>query len=168
MKRMIALLMVVLFLGGMGAAVAETVTPTDTPAPAATPTATYTPDELLQQWYQIGAMLREYGNYPFTELRKGDKGYEVQALQTRLAELGYYTKKVVDNFGTGTYTAMRLFEKANQLTVDGIASVSDQQALYSTTAVAYSSKSSTSSGTTSNKTGNRNSSDATSGATSNN
>ena len=36
-------------------------------------------------------------------------------------ELGYYQKKVVDNFGSGTYNALRAFEKANSLTVDGVA-----------------------------------------------
>lgn len=96
----------------------------------------YTPDELLQQWLQIGNLLRAYGLYPYVELEKGDTGYEVTALQTRLAELGYYKKEVVDNFGNGTYNAMRAFEKDNGLSVNGIASVADQQLLFGGTVAA--------------------------------
>ncbi len=99
--------------------------------PVVTPAPTYSPEQWLQLWYQIGDMLRAEGNYPFVELRKGDVGSEVRALQTRLADLGYYTKRVVDEFGAGTYTAMRLFERANGLSVNGIASVRDQKLLYS-------------------------------------
>ncbi len=104
--------------------------------PVVTPAPTYSPEQWLQLWYQIGDMLRAEGNYPFVELRKGDSGSEVRALQTRLAELGYYTKRVVDEFGAGTYTAMRQFERANGLSVNGIASVRDQKLLYSHLALA--------------------------------
>jgi hypothetical protein len=138
MKRIVGILMAVLFICGALPALSETIPPAEASAPATTPLSSYTPDELLQQWYQIGAMLRENGFYPYVELRKGDTGYEVKALQTRLAGLGYYKKEVADNFGRGTYSAMRLFEKANRLTVDGIASVSDQQTLFSSKAIAYS------------------------------
>lgn len=140
MKRIVGFLIALLLLCGTFTAVSETVSPANSSALASSPLSAYTPDELLQQWYQIGAMLRENGNYPYVELRKGDTGYEVRALQTRLAELGYYQKEVADNFGKGTYSAMRLFEKANQLTVDGAASVSDQQTLFSSNAIAYSEK----------------------------
>jgi peptidoglycan hydrolase-like protein with peptidoglycan-binding domain len=100
------------------------------------PTATYSPEQLVQLWYQVGTLLRENGDYPYVELQKGDKGYEVRALQTRLAELGYYGKKVVDEFGAGTHAAMRLFEQVNRLRVDGIASVADQRLLFSNLAQA--------------------------------
>jgi hypothetical protein len=138
MKRIVGILMAVLFICGALPALSETIPPAEASAPATTPLSSYTPDELLQQWYQIGAMLRENGFYPYVELRKGDIGYEVKALQTRLTGLGYYKKELADNFGKGTYSAMRLFEKAIHLTVDGIASVSDQQTLFSSKAIAYS------------------------------
>lgn len=150
--------MAVLLLCSALTALSETAPASDIPMLTATPLSAYTPDELLQQWYQIGAMLRENGKYPYVELRKGDTGYEVKALQMRLAELGFYKKEVVNEFGKGTYSAMRLFEKANQLTVDGIASVSDQQILYGKMAIAYSEEKTTS---------NNNGSDVRSGATSN-
>lgn len=135
MRKIAGILMSVLLACSVGPALSETTAPTDLSASFATAIQEATPEELLQQWYQIGTLLRENGNYPYVELRKGDTGYEVKALQTRLAELGFYQKEVVDNFGTGTYTAMRLFEKANQLTVDGAASVSDQQVLFSSKAI---------------------------------
>lgn len=170
MKRLTILLLVVLLLSCTLPALGETVaatdasTPTLTPTSTPTPTSSSTPEELLQQWYDIGNLLRANGNYPFVELRKGDVGYEVKALQTRLAELGFYNKEVVDNFGKGTFNAMKLFEKANKLTVDGVASVSDQKVLFNSTAIEYSGEK-TSSSTTSN---NSSKSDATSSATSNN
>jgi peptidoglycan hydrolase-like protein with peptidoglycan-binding domain len=156
MKRIAGFLMAVLLLFSVWPAVSETVTPADASALTSASLSTYTPEALLAQWYQIGALLRENGKYPYVELRKGDMGYEVKALQTRLAELGFYKKEVSDNFGKGTYSAMRLFEKANHLTVDGIASISDQQTLFSSKAAAYSSE----------KTNYGSSNDAVSGATS--
>jgi peptidoglycan hydrolase-like protein with peptidoglycan-binding domain len=98
----------------------------------------YTPEELLAVWNQVGAMLRENGTYPYVELRNGDTGYEVMALQTRLKELGYYDKEVVPTFGGGTGTAMRLFEKVNNIKVNGWASVEDQQLLFKPAALASS------------------------------
>ncbi len=126
MKRLIMMAFAVLLLFSTVPAIQASASATD-----ATQFASYTPDELLQQWYVIGDLLHANGKYPYVELEKGDVGYEVMALQTRLAELGYYKKEVVDNFGNGTFSAMQAFEKDNGLTVDGIASVSDQQLLFS-------------------------------------
>ena len=96
----------------------------------------YTPEELLQLWYQAGAMLRENGLYPYVELRKGDSGYEVLALQERLKAMDYYDKEIVPVFGGGTEGAMRRFERVNKLRVNGWASVEDQQLLFKSTALA--------------------------------
>ena len=119
--------------------------------------------DLLQQWYQLGALLRANGAYPFVELAQGNTGYEVTALQTRLAELGYYRKEIVDYFGNGTYNAMAAFEKDYGLPVNGVASVADQQVLFADTAVTAVRQTTTT--TTGNTT--RTAPDATSGATSN-
>ena len=96
----------------------------------------YTPEELLQLWYQAGAMLRENGLYPYVELRKGDSGYEVLALQERLKAMDYYDKEIVPVFGGGTEGAMRRFERVNKLRVNGWASVEDQQLLFKSSALA--------------------------------
>jgi len=158
--RLVLLLLMISLLFSIPA-LAETVTPASDGT--GTTVSEYTPDELLQQWYQLGAKLRKAGNYPFTELSKGDTGTEVTALQTQLAELGFYQKKVVDNFGSGTYNALRAFEKANSLKVDGIASVEDQKLMFSGNAIANTEARSASSSTSQKK--NTDNSDATSGAT---
>ena len=98
----------------------------------------YTPEELLQLWYQAGAMLRENGLYPYVELRKGDRGYEVLALQERLKALDYYDKEIVPVFGGGTEGALRRFERVNKLRVNGWASAEDQVLLFKSTALASS------------------------------
>ena len=55
-------------------------------------TQSYTPEQLLQIWHQLIAMMREAEIYPYVELREGDRGYEVMFLQARLAQLRYYGK----------------------------------------------------------------------------
>lgn len=98
---------------------------------------TYTPEELVQIWHQVIAMMREAECYPYVELRRNDRGYEVMFLQARLAQLNYYGKAIDPQFGPGTYSAMRMFEQAHGLPVNGIASVGDQQLLFSSKAKAY-------------------------------
>ena len=167
MKKYLSLLLVLMAMVFAIPASAETVAPT---ADAATTAASqYTPEEMLDQWYQLGTLLRSSGNYPFVKLSKGDSGFEVRALQTRLAELGYYTKEVVDDFKNGTYKALRTFEKANDLKVDGVASAADQKVLFGSDAIAYTAtKTSSSSGKGSKSdSGGNSGSDATSSATGN-
>ena len=135
MKRYIALILTILILAGSGFAYGESTAAPDASALVAQMASTYSPDQLLAQWLALSNVLRGLGKYPFVELKKGDTGLDVQALQTRLSELGYYRKEVVDNFGNGTYSALRAFEKANGLSVNGVASVEDQQILFGNTAV---------------------------------
>jgi len=55
-----------------------------------------------------------------TVIKMGDKDNNVVALQTKLNVLGYGL--IVDgNFGTGTFNAVKAFQKANGLTADGVA-----------------------------------------------
>jgi peptidoglycan hydrolase-like protein with peptidoglycan-binding domain len=109
-------------------------TPADnTPAPETSPVPPVvpaTPEEMLANWYMLGALLRANGSYPFVVLQRGDKGYEVVALQERLAQLNFYAKGVSPVFGNGTYLAMRRFEAVNHLKVNGIASAEDQILLF--------------------------------------
>ncbi len=128
MKRITAIITVFLLLSLIPAA-GMAATATDIEAAQALLNV-YSADELLQMWTEIGQALRLNGYYPFSELEKGDTGYEVVQLQTQLTALSYYQKTIVDEFGNGTYNAMREFEKANGLAVNGIASVEDQQLLY--------------------------------------
>jgi peptidoglycan hydrolase-like protein with peptidoglycan-binding domain len=54
-------------------------------------------------------------------LKKGSKGDAVKTLQTKLSKLGYKVGTIDGIFGTNTETAVKAFQKAKNLTVDGIA-----------------------------------------------
>lgn len=86
----------------------------DIPAPAGKPTATPKP-----------------GTEKYTELKNGDKGAAVSALQSALAELGYMDESGVDGkFGPATETALKTFQKRNSYTQTGVASADLQLKLY--------------------------------------
>ncbi len=50
----------------------------------------------------------------------GAEGAEVAKIQSRLKELGYYPGPIDGDFGGGTESAVRAFQRAQRLTVDGI------------------------------------------------
>ena len=62
-------------------------------------------------------------------LREGDTGENVYILQARLFELGYYTGRIDGRFSAETTTAVKAFQAANGLGVDGIAGKGTQNAL---------------------------------------
>ena len=51
----------------------------------------------------------------------GSRGSEVTQIQTKLKRWGYYKGNVDGIYGSGTLSAVKLFQKKNGLTVDGIA-----------------------------------------------
>lgn len=65
-------------------------------------------------------------------LRKGMKGEDVKQLQEALINLGYDLGKngADGDFGSATYSAVRAFQKAKGLIVDGIAGKATLGALY--------------------------------------
>ena len=68
---------------------------------------------------------------PFTqELRPGDSGEEVLAMQMRLKELGYYTGQPDGNFDEATRAALILFQQDNNLLATGTLDSDTHQALY--------------------------------------
>lgn len=69
-------------------------------------------------------------------LKIGSTGSEVEKLQQRLKDLGYYNGEVDGNFGVNTEAAFKLFQQTAGLYVDGIAG-SDADILYSDEAPAY-------------------------------
>lgn len=54
-------------------------------------------------------------------LKTGDKGNQVKYLQKRLKELGYYNGPLSGHFGPKTKNAVKKFQKACRVTVNGIA-----------------------------------------------
>ena len=61
------------------------------------------------------------GSVPTRVLKVGTRGDDVKQLQSKLNELGYPCGAVDGVFGNATRTAVMNFQKANGLTVDGIA-----------------------------------------------
>ena len=54
-------------------------------------------------------------------MRSGDAGYQVAELQEALRDLGYYTAEITGSYDTATFVAVKRFQEANHLTVDGVA-----------------------------------------------
>jgi peptidoglycan hydrolase-like protein with peptidoglycan-binding domain/glucan-binding YG repeat protein len=69
-------------------------------------------------------------------LQKGDAGYEVQILQTRLKELGYFTGSLDGQYSAAVETAVVAFQLKAALSADGIAGPLTQQRLFSADAPA--------------------------------
>ena len=91
----------------------QTAAPTATPAPTGTPGPELTP------------------NRRYTQLSFGNSGANVKKLQNRLIELGYLPKGSADSaFGYQTYNAVKAFQKANHLGVDGVAGPKTLTILY--------------------------------------
>jgi peptidoglycan hydrolase-like protein with peptidoglycan-binding domain len=62
-------------------------------------------------------------------LQQGDTGPAVLALQTGLKTLGYYTGALDSSFGPATLAAVRAFQLANGLVIDGLAGPATQTEL---------------------------------------
>ena len=71
-------------------------------------------------------------------LQKGDSGPQVKALQNALKNLGYYTGSLDSSFGYSTATAVSDFQRANSLTVTGIANPTTLKKLVSSKAISKS------------------------------
>ncbi|TAF51157.1 MAG: hypothetical protein EAZ60_26795 [Oscillatoriales cyanobacterium] len=67
-----------------------------------------------------------YTNYSYSELRYGDSGADVTALQRRLKQLGYFKTHPTGSFREITLNAVRYFQRINRLRVTGVA---DRQTL---------------------------------------
>ena len=76
----------------------------------------------------------------YTTLRTGATGAAVMRLQQRLIELGYLNGMADGQYGTATYRAVRAFQRANGLSVDGAAGPQTQMILFSNAAVSAPSK----------------------------
>lgn len=73
--------------------------------------------------------------YAYRNLKKGDKGSDVQEVQKMLKKLGYYNAKLDGDFGITTEKAVKLFQADQGLTVDGIVGIQTLQALQKAYAV---------------------------------
>lgn len=78
--------------------------------------------EILDFYYNGAFEFKQTGEVYMRELKKGSKGEDVKAVQTRLISLGYALPKygADGDFGNETVSAVRAYQKANTLDVDGI------------------------------------------------
>ncbi|BCJ85683.1 L,D-transpeptidase family protein [Effusibacillus dendaii] len=91
--------------------------------------------EELYEWVRIGTPVSFIG-HPLREssldprrLAAGHSGSDVQLVQSRLRSAGFYKGKCNGKFGRSTEQAMKEFEKANGLPIDGVVSLHDFRAL---------------------------------------
>lgn len=68
----------------------------------------------------------------YRTLKRGSTGEDVKALQQKLKDLNYYTGSVTGNFGSATEEAVKRYQKAVGLYVDGIAGANTQNKLFGT------------------------------------
>lgn len=93
--------------------------PNQTEAPTATPSPTPEPMPALTP------------NKRYEKVVFGDSGNQVKKLQNALIELGYMPKGSADgSYGYQTYNAVKAFQKANGLSVDGVAGPTTLTNLY--------------------------------------
>lgn len=71
---------------------------------------------------------------PTTTLKPGDTGAQVRALQRTLTHLGYSIGTIDGSYGPATKTAVSKFQRAHQLTADGIVGPATLAALRRATA----------------------------------
>lgn len=98
--------------------------PHQTAAPTATPSPTPDPTPAMT------------ANKRYAKLVFGDSGSNVKKLQNALINLGYMPKGSADGqYGYQTYNAVKAFQKANSLEVDGVAGPMTLTCLYDNPAV---------------------------------
>lgn len=92
-------------------------------------------EELLDLRESIDGELQSQGYVLYTDINRGDSGEAVVKVQTRLAELGYYSGRITGKFDSPTQVAFKMFEKENGLERDGLPSIADQLVLFDDNAV---------------------------------
>lgn len=92
--------------------------------------------ELVALYEAVADELRQRGKFPYIELKNGASGDEVVRLQHRLVELGYLTKDPTGKFDKNTVNAWKEFQKASGNKQNGIASVAEQELIFSEKAAA--------------------------------
>ncbi len=75
-----------------------------------------------------------------TTLKRGSTGTAVKELQRRLKELGYYNSTIDGEYGSGTVTAVKAFQKKNGLSQTGTADSATLKKVYATTAISANDK----------------------------
>lgn len=75
------------------------------------------------------------GEQKLVRVAKGDSGYAVQLLQSRLKELYYYPGKVSGKYDAATEGAVRVFQQGNRLSQTGVADLATRKAMNAESAI---------------------------------
>lgn len=90
----------------------------------------YKPPYAYKKDYKLLGFVYQPEPMPVRALRKGDKGAEVELMQSRLAACGYLRKSEIDgSFGRITLGAVLAFQFEHGLDVDGVCGPKTQAAL---------------------------------------
>jgi len=102
------------------------------PAGGSTPTATPAPGSVPGFATRIPSYtnVTPHPDGDYVTLREGDSGTLVRQMQQALKDQGYYTGTVDGLFGFGTTDAVKAFQRAKGLTVDGLAGAGTLRILY--------------------------------------
>lgn len=111
--------------------IAPTAVPTPEPTPEPTP---YVADGIVDEaGYEL--LTGDGFSVYYSDLSKGSEGSDVKRLQTRLTTLYYLGDGIDGIFGGNTESAVKYFQKHNELDETGVADEATQQKLYSDDAV---------------------------------
>ena len=78
------------------------------------------PERILNTNYVLSTLTKDEGLYKLPVLRVGAKGNGVKVMQNCLKSLGFKVVKIDGKYGKRTSLAIRSFQAANNLVVDGI------------------------------------------------
>lgn len=101
-------------------------------------TAMYSSSAIAQSGQNAGSNGDDELLYPMPDkvLKSGMDSTDVQNMQTRLTELGYFSASCTGYFGSKTVTSVKNFQKKNNVSVDGLAGTKTLSAMYSKSAIA--------------------------------
>ena len=105
-----------------------------TPTPTPNPSSPATPTPYIVN-PNGGTASDNVAEASYTTLKSGSSGLAVQNLVAELINQGYYTYTLTSNYTSAVENAVRAFQKAKGLAVDGIAGEQTQHALYNTVPV---------------------------------
>jgi peptidoglycan hydrolase-like protein with peptidoglycan-binding domain len=88
-------------------------------------------DKATRELLNSGKGLSKKEAASVSTLKKGDRGEQVKKVQRQLKKLGYFDGNVAGNFQSQTQTAVKKFQKANSLTVNGKADKATRKLLNS-------------------------------------
>ena len=112
--------------------------PTISPGPSPSPAVTVAPNATVGDVPADGESpvpVESGDSQEYPTIRKGNSGDEVILIQMRLRDLGYFNYKITNYYGSLTETAVKSFQRENDLPADGTVGPVTCDALFSNKAI---------------------------------